>query len=121
MRQVTAEGDPDEVVERVSSDEIKLYQVSDESGSMTTEEVTPEGDGLTADLLNVRRRSFCVSVCVCLFVCLLCLSYFVLEYVCVEFVLSLLYWYSSHGLTGAAGTAEWLFILVFVYLEDLAL
>ena len=53
--QITAEGEPDEAVERVSSDSIKLYQVSDESGTMTTEEVLPSnGGGLTADLLNVR-------------------------------------------------------------------
>eukprot|EP00752_Nemacystus_decipiens_P014256 g12677.t1 len=51
--EITAEGEPDEVVERVSSDSIKLYQVSDESGTMTTEEVVPSnGGGLTADLMN---------------------------------------------------------------------
>lgn len=50
-------------MERVSSDDIKLYEVSDESGSMKTEEVVPSnGAGLTADLLDVRRRRcICVS------------------------------------------------------------
>lgn len=43
-------------MERVSSDDVKLYQVSDESGSMTTEQVMPSnGGGLTGDLLNVRK------------------------------------------------------------------
>lgn len=71
--QITAEGEPDEAVERVASDSIKLYQVSDESGSMTTEEVLPSnGGGLTADLLNVRRRALALMdvlvVCACVFV-----------------------------------------------------
>lgn len=53
---VTAQGAPDEVVERMGAESIKLYNVSDESGTMTTTEVVPQdGEGLTADLLDVRN------------------------------------------------------------------
>lgn len=41
-------------MERVGADAVKLFQVSDESGDMSTEEVAPlNGGGLTADLLEV--------------------------------------------------------------------
>lgn len=52
--QITAEGEPDEAVERIGADAVKLYRVSDESGDMSTDEVAPlNGGGLTADLLEV--------------------------------------------------------------------
>lgn len=52
-KKVTAEGPPDEVVERATPDAIKLFQVTDESGEMVTREVeAPEGK-LTGDLLGV--------------------------------------------------------------------
>lgn len=50
---VTAEGPPDEAVERTAPDGIKLFQVSDESGEMVTKEVEPPEGQLTADLLEV--------------------------------------------------------------------
>ncbi|CAN0099992.1 unnamed protein product [Ascophyllum nodosum] len=51
--EVIAKGEPDEVVERMGAGSVKLYRVSDDSGKMkTTEVVDPEGEGLTADLLN---------------------------------------------------------------------
>lgn len=60
--QITAEGEPDETVERVGADAVKLYRVSDESGDMTTEEVSPlNGGGLTADLLEVGLGSVLVG------------------------------------------------------------
>lgn len=52
--QITAEGEPDEAVERVGADAVKLYRVSDESGDMSTEEISPlNGGGFTAELLEV--------------------------------------------------------------------
>eukprot|EP00904_Undaria_pinnatifida_P007549 jgi/Undpi1/3924/HiC_scaffold_16.g07292.m1 len=51
--EITAEGEPDEAVERVGADAVKLYRVSDESGDMSTEEISPlNGGGFTAELLE---------------------------------------------------------------------
>lgn len=51
---VTAEGEPDEAVERMGSSSVKLYNVSDDSGEITTTEVVPsDGGGLTGSLLQV--------------------------------------------------------------------
>lgn len=51
--QVTAEGEPDEVVERATSDAVKLYQITDESGTMVSTQVEGPDGKLTGDMLEV--------------------------------------------------------------------
>lgn len=50
--EVTAEGTSDDVVERAASDDIKLFQVTDSSGELVTQEVEAPGGNLTGDLLE---------------------------------------------------------------------
>lgn len=49
------------MVERAASDDIKLFQVTDSSGELVTQEVEAPGGNLTGDLLEVSRRMIVVD------------------------------------------------------------